>query len=122
MDLKELRKHCIDNHRKMWHWLAENPDKNKQDWPGWEEHNGKDFDPIMNQYCFLCGYVSVAYGKESYHACPLDWGISEFCEDGDDQCTYYEKYCDAIMHAHRAKYAEIIANLPEKDDVEEISI
>ena len=23
------------NHKKLWNWLAENPDKEKSDWPEW---------------------------------------------------------------------------------------
>lgn len=117
MNLEKFKKYCISEHREMWLWLSENPDKEKRDWPGWKYHNDNNFDPTKHQHCFLCGYVSVAYEEESCHACPLDWGISESCEDGIGQSTYYEKYCDAKMHTHRAKYAKIIANLPEKDEL-----
>ena len=113
MDLKELRKYCIDNHRKMWNWLAENPKKGKKDWPGWEHHNDDVFNKKEEDHCFLCGYVSAEPDKGCSH-CLLDWVVTYKCSDND---SYFEKYhCDFLTLEDRAKYAEIIANLPEKDD------
>lgn len=112
MDKKELREYCIDNHREMWHWLAENPTNVKKDWPGWDLHNNDVFDRERSRYCFLCGYVS-AYPNKSCSDCLLDWGISEFCElTGLDGDTYFERYCLSGSSKDRTKYAEIIANLP----------
>lgn len=55
---KELRKYCIKKHREMWNWLADNPDKHKEDWPGWEERSNDLFSAIEKNHCFLCGYIS----------------------------------------------------------------
>lgn len=44
-------------HVELWTWLADNPDKGKDDWPGWEK-NGEDFGVYDNTEivarCFLC--------------------------------------------------------------------
>ena len=117
MDLKELRKYCIDNHREMWNWLADNPDKVKSDWPGWEKHNDDIFQKKEENYCFLCGYISYSTYGDCY-SCPIDWGITDMCEDVYPETSYYTSYCDAITHKAKTKYARIIANLPEKDDAE----
>ena len=115
MNLKELRKYCIDNHRKMWHWLAENPDKVKRDWPGWKHHNNDVFSKEKSSHCFLCGYISVDLEKDC-HNCPIDWVITDMCEEVYPKTSYYTSYYDAITHKAKTKYAKIIANLPEKDD------
>ena len=118
MDLKELRKYCIDNHRKMWHWLSDNPDKVKKDWPGWEKY---DIDPSPKEmeYCFLCCYISHTEDM-SCNDCPLDWVITDMCEGTYPETSYYVSYYDAITLKAKTKYAKIIANLPEKDDTEDI--
>ena len=120
MDLEELRKYCIDNHRKMWHWLAENPKKGKKDWPGWEHHNDSIF-LKEDSYCFLCGYISADPDKDC-HNCPMDWGITDKCMNAYQKISYYTSYCDAIKLKAKTKYAKIIAELPEKDDTEELTI
>ena len=109
MDSEELRKYCIDNHRKMWHWLSENPKKEKKDWPGWEHHKKED------GYCFLCGYISADPDKDC-HSCPIDWVVTDMCSTVYPKKSYYQLYLNAITHKAKTKYAEIIANLPEKDD------
>ena len=39
-------------HKQLWNWLAENPTKDKFDWPGWHEHN-IDVNDIQWR-CFPC--------------------------------------------------------------------
>ena len=121
MNTKELRKYCIDNHRKMWHWLAENPNKNKKDWPGWKKYN-IDPSPKEMKYCFLCGYISHTEKDKGCYHCPLDWYITDMCMSRYPEESYYLSYCDAITLKAKTKYAKIIANLPEKDDTEELTI
>ena len=115
MDLKELRRYCFDNHRKMWHWLAENPKKGKKDWPGWKHHNDSIFSKEEADHCFICGYISDDPDKDCYN-CPMDWVITNICVDTYPEKSYYLSYCDAITHKAKTKYAKIIANLPEKDN------
>lgn len=120
MKLKKLRKYCIDNHRKMWNWLADNPDKNKKDWPGWEKCD-IDLPPNEINHCFLCGYVELAKdGKCIY--CTLALGVTDMCVRIEPEWSYYMLYKDSVMIADKTKYARIIANLPEKDDIEELII
>lgn len=47
------REQAIKEHRKMWHWLAENPDMDKDDYL---ELN--DFEYVENE-CFLCHYSQM---------------------------------------------------------------
>ena len=114
MDLKELRKYYIDNHRKMWHWLAENSDKVKRDWPGWEKYDSNP-PPDEMEHCFLCVYTSHTENMDC-HNCPIDWCITDMCMDVYPVKSYYLSYCNAIKLKAKTKYAKIIAELPEKKD------
>ena len=121
MELEQLREFCIKNHRIMWNWLADNPDKGKQDWPGWKMDYSDLFSVGAENFCFLCGYISNTPEEECFN-CPLDWGVTKTCINTDTEpVSYFGLYC-IIMPEHkkeRSKYARIIANLPEKDDRKE---
>ena len=112
MELNELKKAYISKHREIWNWLAENPDKEKMHWPGWENNKR------VSNNCFLCGY-SDATGHEGGCNCPLDWGRTKSCMDREHELSYYLLYNEAFSLEDRAKYAEIIANLPEKNPLGE---
>lgn len=43
---------ALRRHRMLWRWLAKNPTKRKQDWPGWKENGGKH--DLIKDNCFLC--------------------------------------------------------------------
>lgn len=116
MNLEELKKYCIDNHRKMWNWLADNPYSNKCHWPGWENHNDDIFKKDENKYCHLCGYISCAIDQNCFN-CPLDWGIADMCMDKYPKKSCYIRYIEALTLKSKSKYAKEIANLPEKDDI-----
>jgi hypothetical protein len=60
-------------HRELWDWLAKNPGKGKEDWPGWI---GIDKDDIPPAYCYACQYKEE-YGED----CPL--------QRNTKNCTYY---------------------------------
>ena len=122
MKLEQLRKFCIKNHRIMWNWLADNPDKNKEDWPGWEMNYDDLFSGGEQNFCFLCGYVSNTPEGECFN-CPLDWGVSETCvpnsaPNNTEPESYFELYCDAKTEKETSKYARIIANLPEIQEID----
>jgi hypothetical protein len=42
--------------RQLWQWLARNPGKSKEEWPGWEKRDLKDVngDVITKNECFAC--------------------------------------------------------------------
>ncbi len=61
-------------HKKMWNWLAENSERQKRDWPDWEE-----LLVINATHCLACLYDnqkgSVTAAK--CQNCPIDWEISK---------------------------------------------
>ena len=119
------------NHKKLWNWLADNPDKNKKDWPEWT-FNGGDVCEVSDG-CFACdyreAYEELAYaceeglysgGKSSCNSCPLKWPKDA---SGQLRCRHgglWTLWLSADNSVTRSKYALQIANLPVKDGVETI--
>lgn len=48
------------NHRALWRWLSNHTDKDKDQWPGWEQ-----IDSAANN-CFLCTFLDCRF-------CPLQY-------------------------------------------------
>lgn len=120
-------------HKEMWTWLAENPEKEKDDWPGWESNGGEY--PFAAFWCFACQYALSKVKKDSEDSwldeddaqdrcvrCGLYWpdNISQnyfFCQGNRG---LYTKWCGEKDFDTRAVLALQIANLPVKDGVETI--
>lgn len=68
-------------HRLIWGWVAENPGKEKYDWPAWRS-NGGDVGNVQN-HCFCCEH-DLGQGGGLCEFCPVVWpsGHGE-CEGGD---------------------------------------
>lgn len=118
------------NHKKMWQWLAENPGKDKDEWPEWE-FNGGSVPGALND-CFACEYTKDLYsdpwGKTRYvpdcNLCPLVWleegEITQFMCEGEDSpyllwmsfetepCTYPEELTEKALE---------VKNLPVREGV-----
>lgn len=115
---------AIENHRKMWNWIADETEKrrelvNKSDY--FEEN-----DIIMcHLFCFCCQYAkdnsdATRLGVEirDCKICPIDWGVQ--VDDYDKhQCIKHNTPYDWWVEANSfeewkfaAKYARQIANLP----------
>ena len=88
-------------HVELWEWLAENPDSDKYDWPGWSE-----FKLYPAQGCFACEYV-----KSNCDKCPLDWDI---CLSRD---SLYNQWWHADLK-EKAKIAKQISEVEVKEGVE----
>ncbi len=73
------KREAIRNHRRLWKWLAENPGKDKEDWPRWAIYGG-----AITNNCFLC---ELALDKDSVQICPNcigDWGYYKSCSTNSD--------------------------------------
>lgn len=106
--MKLTKKEAIKRHRELWGWLAENPMKDKLDWPGWER-----YDAALND-CFLCEYTSNKFSKCEH--CPV-W----FKENGFDRGTVpyclgglFYRWEVATNLEERKRLAALIRDLPEK--------
>ena len=111
------------NHKKLWNWLAENPDKEKTDWPEWEKNGGRV--KRVRSNCFACEYAEGRTCEDERvdlcEDCPLVWHLK-----GVDKprCNLSSGLWSAWFWENtlkkRGEYALQIANLPVKDGVETI--
>lgn len=133
--MKLTREQAIAEHRKMWNWIADETLKRK------EKVTKCDYLEIffpnqnINSLCFLCDYSAnrkksenVSYNKHykiCERFCPLKWG-----NDPKDTCveTYntldsglFEKWCYSRGYKKAADLARQIAELPEKEVVEDVN-
>lgn len=108
------KQECIENHRKMWNWIADETEKRK--------------DPVSKEDYFK--YVGVSllnrpfmdcYACESCEGfcklCLFDWEITHYCHEND---SYYESWwffsIIELDYKKAAHYARKIANLPEREE------
>ena len=106
------------NHKKLWNWLAENPDKEMYDWP---EQN-KRYENNEHLSNFACIYRNQVSAYRNCISCPLIWpenkNSTRNCYDANS--GLFNKYFYSRDLKERSKYAFQIANLPVKDGVETI--
>lgn len=111
------REQAIEEHRKMWRWLAENPTKYKRDYV-LEESNGNGINTEgMINYWSLCTYAAF-----DCEACPLDWDGGCCYSFREDEDSLYDKwifYGEIHNYNERAKIARQIAELPAKISIPE---
>ena len=81
-------------HKKLWMWLAEHPEKEKGDWPGFITIK------IPKSECFLCEERYERDKMDPCCECPL-------CEKAG--CYYFSKWIGIIDHKKRSKLAKKIA-------------
>lgn len=104
-------------HRDLWLWLSENPERWKEDWPGWKSYRN-----IPYQLCFACQYtvdVIQHYSlqrKIGCDLCPLEWP-GKRCIFGTS-IGLYDIWSESSPSSHvRRKTARDIAELPVKDGI-----
>lgn len=113
------REQAIENHRKMWHWIADETEKReekviKEDY--FKEHPELEV-PYLNCYC--CEYNIQNHRNFCNEKCIIAWS--------DDGCFYhckseYSKWVyENIDVLRAANLARQIANLPERSDQNERS-
>lgn len=105
-------------HRELWGWLAENPDKENDEWPGWV-YNGGTYPKVVAD-CFCCDYAtwSSPVSENFCHHCPLISGES-VCENVCLHGLYREwlEFRKADDY-HAAKVAALkIRELPVREGV-----
>lgn len=104
------REEAIKKHRELWHWIADETRRRKR--TVFKNENSDVVKESPMNGCWLCEY---AYANDC-GICPIKWG-----DDGED-CTdkgspFKEWYDSGNDWKTRAYYADIIAELPEKEDV-----
>lgn len=127
------RRETIEEHRKMWNWIAEHCDNKTSKDVGqlkMEYAEQNNFDLLNN--CFCCEYSKQANGNDEVGMCvhcPLDWGCPAhdgmyYCEDTDDDFNgdglwaKARDLSDAGNFKEAKKLALIIANLKVSESKE----
>lgn len=114
--MKLTKKEAIKRHRELWGWLAENPMKDKLDWPGWER-----YDAALNG-CFLCEYALKSKKNDSNRLNICDYCPVEFKETNDyprgtiGYCLggLFIRWVWTTEPKKRSRIASLIRDLPEK--------
>ena len=126
------RKNAIQEHRKMWNWIAEKSIEYKRKVTK-EEYLSEFYAGIsLYDNCFLCqyslekklkqsiNYLDIKYGiyhRDKCYFCPLQWGIlSDYCCNNDLPFTkgLYFKWYKSKNYKKAARLAKKIDNVPEK--------
>lgn len=105
-----------EEHRKLWSWLADNPESIKYDYfKNW------DYGSIPHRKCFACeAALQEANRMGTYHICgfcPLGGERIMGCRGG-----LYAEWCAAVSLERRQQLARQIANLPWKEKENEYFI
>lgn len=102
-------------HKSLWDWLSKYPEKNKEDWPGWD-YNGGEVEAVFAD-CFACEYDSEG---ECSEVCPLIWPNMENDNFVDCLSDLFGKYNYEDNLKKRSKIAEKIRDLKVRKGVETI--
>lgn len=95
-------------HIELWTWLAANPTKPKKNWPGWSRNGGPYFSDV--NYCFAC------QACEDCEDCPIAW-LGGGCQLDNSQYRIWEEAKLNRDYATAALYAQIIADIPLRSDI-----
>jgi hypothetical protein len=103
--MPETKQDFIDAHRNLWDWLSENPEMDKEDWPGFDI-----YDEIYNE-CFSCEYGLQKNENNVCGNCFIDWDHTNFC------------MCDGSFYFDWMNIKRKLWNSAESDplDLEELS-
>lgn len=97
-------------HEGLWNWLADNPKKSKNDWPGLKTIKSllekEVLHPLNNpihfegHHCFACQMVGInEHGNLICRDCPVDFGDT-FCQTGK---SYFDEWCANINCSANAR-------------------
>lgn len=121
------KKEAVENHRKMWKWIAEETLKRekkvfKGEYLSLLYNNQYKYDDIHND-CFCCEYVSQFTNDEGFcceyelqlsdpcSICPITWCGGCCCGENG----LYTKFGHANSSKESAEIARIISELPERE-------
>lgn len=101
------KREAVENHRKMWRWIAEKTIERKRKVCEHEYFEENELYPPIND-CFCCEYTSQFKG--GCVKCPINWD-NTYCMN-----SYYLDWLDCeYSYWHCAYYAYLIAYLTERE-------
>lgn len=108
---------AIENHRKMWNWIADETERRKRIVSKGEYFRENNMFCDITNKCYCCEYgvqqTGVVNGTIKCSVCPINWE-ADICEEYGSP---YNKW-DNTYHDYKlsAKYARQIANLPVREE------
>lgn len=106
-----------EEHKRLWEWVENNPDKPKDMWPEWESNGGTVL--VRSNYCMGCGIAEELNKITGYsrmcQVCPIDWAGGGCCANYD---SLWSRYASAVKLANYDQVriiAKEIKNTPWKD-------
>ena len=108
--LNLTREEAIENHRKMWNWIADESIRQGQTVSVYEyfEEMEIPYDERPESW-HLCEYAN-----DICCCCPINWGNDGSCLGDESLFTKWRK-CDDSDYEEAARLAREIANLPERE-------
>lgn len=107
-------------HKELWDWLAKNPDKFKEGWPGWKYNSGRYEEVACS--CFACEYACEYDDMNDCDGCPLIWPDAFYCgfEVYGSAAKYslFKRWERSTDLQKRSELAAQIRDLPVRDGVE----
>lgn len=100
-----MKIHAPTEHKALWMWLSENPNKEKEDWPKWLNI------PSMDNDCFACEIANC-----DCEDCPIIWPTIDYDNNYPSCENIFGAWDDEILLAKRSMLARYIANLPWKKE------
>lgn len=130
--MKLTKQKAIEEHRKMWNWIADellNPETQKQNCNvhTLKQKYCKENDLELFEACWCCEYDTQFINERNSERmrcknCPLTWGTecetdNFYCERGEDGGLWWNAHQLAINGEYEgaSELARQIANLPEKE-------
>lgn len=129
------KKEAFRKHYALWNWLAENPTKSKEEWPGWMN----EWKPVRRRgryrfyprrQCFLCEYyyqsrlkksVKVSTAGHYYSSKCIECIACVLCVFMGSNCfsptNVYHKWQNATDIKERIKYACSIRDVVKTKEV-----
>lgn len=110
--MKLTREQAIAEHRKLWNWLADETIRTKTPTPKFAYFVLKLTNDVPLFGCYCCEYTH-RFLNGTCEQCPINW------EHGHCTLSEYKDWLTAYElndYEFAAKYARIIANLPERLD------
>ena len=108
--MKLTKKRVLELTLELWQWLYDNPNKRKENWPGWEGNGGSYYSETK---CFACSYTFAQKDGDGCNLCPLLPLWPDGCTASSQ--SPYMQWVMAKSRKDRKKYTKEIVDFCKKE-------